>query len=540
MLGLKRKAKKMAAPQVSAEILKKMKKTAEDFLGEEVTGAVVTVPAYFNDAQRQATRDAGRISGLDVKRIINEPTAASLAYGMDKKHDTNICVYDLGGGTFDVSILELGDGVFEVKSTNGDTHLGGDDFDEVIIDFLVDNYKKENGGDLKADPMALQRLKEAAEKAKCELSTAQSTEINLPFITMDATGPKHLTETISRAKLEELSDHLVERSLAPVRACLDDSGLEKNEINDVILVGGQTRMPKVVEAVSALFGKAPDKGVNPDECVALGAAVQGGVLSGDVNDVLLLDVTPLSLGIETMGGVCHKLIERNTTIPTRKTETYSTAADNQPAVDIQVLQGEREFANDNKRIGNFRLDGIEPAQRGTPQIEVTFDIDANGILKVSAKDKGTGKEQHITIQADSGLSDADIEKMVQEAAANAETDKKRKEQVEAKNQAESLAFQVEKTIKEAEEGGATIPDDVKAPIEADIAALKDACANDDQEKITSLSASLQEKAQGLAQYAQQPQGAPGAAPQGAPAPEAAAPADDDVVDADFEMVDEEK
>ncbi|MCM8542352.1 MAG: molecular chaperone DnaK, partial [Lentisphaeraceae bacterium] len=469
-------------PEISAKILQKLKVDAEAYLGESIKEAVITVPAYFNDSQRQATKDAGRIAGLEVKRIINEPTAASLAYGMDKKSDQQICVYDLGGGTFDVSILELGDGVFEVKATNGDTHLGGDDFDEVIINWLVADFQKEHGVNLRQDPMALQRLKEAAEKSKCELSTSQSSEINLPFITADATGPKHLQLNLTRAKLEELTDTLVTRSLSPVKDCIKDSGLSTGEINEIIMVGGQTRMPKVTEAVKALFGKEPHKGVNPDEVVALGAAIQGGVLAGDVNDVLLLDVSPLTLGIETQGGVFTALIERNTTIPTRKEETFSTAADNQTAVDIQVYQGERPMAAQNKKIGDFRLDGIQPAPRGVPKVQVAFDIDANGILHVSAKDLNTGKEQKITIEPDSGLTEAEIEKMVKEAEANADADKKLKENIEIKNKADSLTFEIEKQLKENAD---KVPDDVKAPVEDLIAKIKEASTANDYEKIAS-------------------------------------------------------
>ena len=530
-------------PEISAKILQKLKADAEAYLGETIKEAVITVPAYFNDSQRQATKDAGRIAGLEVKRIINEPTAASLAYGMDKKSDQQICVYDLGGGTFDVSILELGDGVFEVKATNGDTHLGGDDFDEVIINWLVENFEKENGVNLRQDPMALQRLKEAAEKSKCELSTSQSSEINLPFITADATGPKHLQVNLTRAKLEELTDGLVSRSLGPVRDCLDDSGLSSGEINEIIMVGGQTRMPKVTEAVKGLFGKEPHKGVNPDEVVALGAAIQGGVLAGDVNDVLLLDVSPLTLGIETQGGVLTALIERNTTIPTRKEETFSTAADNQTAVDIQVYQGERPMAAQNKKIGDFRLDGIQPAPRGVPKIQVAFDIDANGILHVSAKDLNTGKEQKITIEPDSGLTEAEIEKMVKEAEANADADKKLKENIEIKNKADSLVFEIEKQLKE---NGEKVPDNVKAPVEELIGKIKDASTANDYEKLASLSAELEGKLQELYQHFQPQGGADAAAQAAAGAAGAGAGAapedkkDDDVIDADFDMVDEEK
>jgi len=532
-------------PEISAKILQKLKADAEAYLGETINEAVITVPAYFNDSQRQATKDAGRIAGLEVKRIINEPTAASLAYGMDKKSDQQICVYDLGGGTFDVSILELGDGVFEVKATNGDTHLGGDDFDEVIINWLVETFEKENGVNLRQDPMALQRLKEAAEKSKCELSTSQSSEINLPFITADATGPKHLQVNLTRAQLEQLADGLVTRSLAPVKDCLEDSGLSSSEINEIIMVGGQTRMPKVNEAVKDLFGKDPHKGVNPDEVVALGAAIQGGVLAGDVNDVLLLDVSPLTLGIETQGGVLTALIERNTTIPTRKEETFSTAADNQTAVDIQVYQGERPMAAQNKKIGDFRLDGIQPAPRGMPKIQVAFDIDANGILHVSAKDLNTGKEQKITIEPDSGLTEAEIEKMVKEAEANADADKKQKENIEIKNKADSLTYEIEKQLKE---NGEKVPDNVKAPVEELIGKIKDASTANDYEKLSSLTAELEGKLQELYQHFQ-PQGGADAAAQAAagaagagaaPEGDAEKKADDDVIDADFDMVDEDK
>ena len=477
---LEAKGQKYSPSQISAFVLQKMKETAEKYLGQEVTKAVITVPAYFNDAQRQATKDAGKIAGLEVLRIINEPTAASLAYGLDKKGGKKIAVYDLGGGTFDVSILEIGDGVFEVKSTNGDTFLGGEDFDDEIVTYLINEFKKDNGIDLRSDKLALQRLKEAAEKAKIELSSATQTEINLPFITADKTGPKHVNLKFTRAKLEALVEKLIERTLAPCKTALKDSGFSAAEINEVVLVGGMTRMPKVVETVKNFFGKEPNKSVNPDEVVAMGAAIQAGVLQGDVKDVLLLDVTPLSLGIETLGGVSTKLIEKNTTIPTKKSQVFSTAEDNQPAVSIRVLQGEREMASDNKLLGNFELVGIPPAPRGTPQIEVTFDIDANGIVSVSAKDKGTGKEQKIQIQASGGLSEEEIQKMVKDAEANKEADKKKRETVDARNQADSIIFSTEKSLKEH---GDKITEEEKKAIENGISDLRNALKGTDTEQV---------------------------------------------------------
>tara|TARA_Y100000590_G_scaffold411246_1_gene505088 strand:- start:294 stop:2213 length:1920 start_codon:yes stop_codon:yes gene_type:complete len=481
------KGKKYSPSQISAFILQKMKETAEKHLGQPVTKAVITVPAYFNDAQRQATKDAGKIAGLEVLRIINEPTAASLAYGLDKKGGKKIAVYDLGGGTFDVSILEIGDGVFEVKSTNGDTFLGGEDFDDAIVDYLVAEFKKDNGIDLKTDKLALQRLKEAAEKAKIELSSATQTEINLPFITADKTGPKHINLKFTRAKLEALVENLVERTLEPCKTALKDSGFSAAEINEVVLVGGMTRMPKIVETVKNFFGKDPNKSVNPDEVVAMGAAIQAGVLQGDVKDVLLLDVTPLSLGIETLGGVSTKLIDKNTTIPTKKSQVFSTAEDNQPAVSIRVLQGEREMAADNKILGNFELVGIAPAPRGIPQIEVTFDIDANGIVNVSAKDKGTGKEQKIQIQASGGLSDEDIKKMVKDAEANRDSDKKKRESVDARNQADTIIHSTEKNLKEH---GSKISETEKKAIETAISDLRNALKGTNSEEVKNKTQSL--------------------------------------------------
>ncbi|WP_257668419.1 molecular chaperone DnaK [Parapedobacter tibetensis] len=531
--------RKYTPQEISAMILQKMKKTAEDFLGHEVTEAVITVPAYFNDAQRQATKEAGEVAGLNVKRIINEPTAAALAYGLDKaSKDMKIAVFDCGGGTHDVSVLELGDGVFEVKSTDGDTHLGGDDFDQVIIDWLNDEFKNENNGfDLSQDPMALQRLKEAAEKAKIELSSSSSTEVNLPYITADQTGPKHLVRTLSRAKFEQLADSLIKRTIEPCKSALKNAGYTASDIDEIILVGGSTRIPAIQEAVKKFFGKEPSKGVNPDEVVALGAAIQGGVLTGEVKDVLLLDVTPLSLGIETMGSVMTKLIEANTTIPSKKSEVFSTASDNQPSVEIHILQGERPMAGQNRTIGRFHLDGIPPAPRGVPQIEVTFDIDANGILHVSAKDKATGKEQKIRIEASSGLTDDEIQKMKQEAEANAESDKKAKEEVDKLNAADALIFSTEKQLKEY---GDKIGEEKKAPIEDGLKKLKDAYAAKDFVAIDAAQAELQNAWNAASEdmyKASQEASASGQA-EGA-ADQAASDSADDVTDVEFEEVKDE-
>ena len=529
--------------QISAFILQKMKETAESHLGEDVTEAVITVPAYFNDSQRQATKDAGKIAGLEVLRIINEPTAAALAYGLEKKGSGTIAVYDLGGGTFDISILEIGDGVFEVKSTNGDTFLGGEDFDSRIMDYLADEFKKDQAIDLRQDRLALQRLKEAAEKAKIELSSSQQTEVNLPFITADQSGPKHLNIKITRAKLEALVDDLVERTVGPCKAALKDAGLSAGEVDEVILVGGMTRMPKIVETVKSLFGKDPNRGVNPDEVVAVGAAIQAGVLKGDVKDVLLLDVTPLSLGIETLGGVFTRLIDRNTTIPTKKSNVFSTAEDNQNAVTVRVFQGEREMVADNKLLGEFNLEGIPPAPRGMPQIEVTFDIDANGIVNVGAKDKATGKEQAIRIQASGGLSDADIEQMVKDAEMHAADDKARKEAVETRNQADGLIYTTEKNLAEY---GDKVPAEEKTGIEEAIAALKTAMEGEDIEDIRARSETLAQAAMklGEAMYkAQQEEEAAGQAEAGTPGADPADQGGEDdatIVDADFEEVDEER
>jgi molecular chaperone DnaK len=535
----------LSPPEISSMILQKMRADAEAYLGEKITQAVVTVPAYFNDSQRQATKDAGRIAGLEVLRIINEPTAASLAYGLDKKKDEKIAVYDLGGGTFDVSVLDIGEGVFEVKATNGDTHLGGDDFDHTIMSWLADEFRKEQGIDLTKDPMAMQRLKESAEKAKCELSSALQTDINLPFISADASGPKHLTVTLSRAKLEQLVDQLVERTSQPVKNCMKDAGLQT--VDEVVLVGGMTRMPKVQEMAKKLFGKEPHKGVNPDEVVAVGAAIQGGILKGEVKDVLLLDVTPLSLGIETLGRVFTALIERNTTVPTRKTEIFSTASDNQPSVEIHVLQGERKMADQNKTIGRFHLDGIPPAPRGVPQVEVTFDVDANGILHVSAKDLGTGREQKITITASSGLSETEIKDMVKDAESHAEEDRQQREAAEARNMADNLVYQTEKLLKEQ---GAKVSAEKKRPVEEAIEQVKTALKGNDAEAIKSATEGLNTAVQAVSAdlYAQAKSSRPGPAEGGAGgAPgeaqeksETPGGGKDGVIDADFEMVDDKK
>ena len=523
------KGERYSPSQISAFVLQKMKETAEKYLGQAVTKAVITVPAYFNDSQRQATKDAGKIAGLEVERIVNEPTAAALAYGLDKKKSGTVAVYDLGGGTFDISILEIGDGVFEVKSTNGDTSLGGEDFDNVIVDYLLTEFKKDNGVDLKSDNLALQRVKEAAEKAKIELSSATQTEINLPFITADKTGPKHLNIKMTRAKLEALVEDLVMKTLAPCKQALKDAELKAGDITEIVLVGGMTRMPKVTETVKNFFGKEPHSGVNPDEVVAIGAAIQAGVLQGDVKDVLLLDVTPLSLGIETLGGVATKLIEKNTTIPTKKSQVFSTAEDNQAAVTIRVVQGEREMAADNKALGNFNLEGIAPAPRGIPQIEVTFDIDANGIVSVSAKDKGTGKEQKITIQASGGLSDDEIDKMVKEAEANKEADKQKREAVDVKNQGDTLAHQIDKQLKEH---GDKLSAEDKAKVETDVNALKEALKTTDTDAIRNKIKDLTESAMKLGEAVYKEQ------QEQKPAEEK--PKDDNVVDADFEEVKKDK
>jgi molecular chaperone DnaK len=536
------KTEQFAPQQISAFVLGKLKADAEAYLGEKITQAVITVPAYFNDSQRQATKDAGKIAGLEVLRIINEPTAASLAYGLDKKKDEKIAVFDLGGGTFDVSVLEIGDGVFEVKATNGDTHLGGDNWDDALITWLVDNFKKENGIDLRKDPMALQRLKEEAEKAKIALSSTQSVDINLPFITADASGPKHLNVQLTRAKMEQICDSLFERCIQPFKNCLKDADLTSAQIDELVLVGGMTRMPKVVDIAKTLGGKQPHQGVNPDEVVAVGAAIQGGVLKGDVRDVLLLDVTPLTLGIMTAGDVSTAMIPRNTTIPSKKTQVFSTYGDNQPSVEIVVLQGERPMARDNKTLGTFRLDGIPPAPRGTPQIEVTFDIDANGILHVSAKDLGTGKDQKITIQGSSGLSKDEVDKMTKEAELNAADDKKRRDAVEIRNQLDTAVYQLEKTLKDA---GDKVPAEKKSKVEGTLADAKKALESNDatrmKDALDSLGkagAEFHAEAQAAAQAAESAAGAPGGPEGGGAQPKAEKKAD--VVDADFEVVDDEK